>query len=312
MNTQVLIGKNAAINAKPDPSDLTYQEIGIYAVDTVDNDLKLYTNGMSTYSVRIAVGKLGGGVEWSNDFRRGAKLYQLTKSPYLAPVKAQKVVTINVSGANSFDQFELRIVSRGLRYQSGGDEYVETVNVTGIFGNVTALYAAIKVAYDKRTNMAVTILTSGSGIKLTATEDGQIIDAYLTPYLVTEIAYTVTVVDTTTMNPGSGTYQQVLDLANDYAISKGIPYHSNKIYSTPSDSFAAGITATSIIYFIEWSNPTQPKGEHGLVFDVRNQVYLIVPSAMTVTGLDGMLAAAFGSTLVITDPTGDTTTTVAA
>ena len=306
MNTQVFVLKNAAINQKASPESLTFQEAGIYAVETSSNDLKLYTDGMVKNSIAIYVGKFAGGAERSNDFRKGGVLKRLVKFPYQAPEQGQIKVTMSTFGAANNDEFVLKISHQGLSNQSGNDIYTQTYIVTGIFANAAALYTALedKIAADPYSY--VTTSSSGTGLLINTTQ-GQQLKVSLQLFPVTDISYTVNVTTEKQVIVGNGSIAQVIALAKEHGNSKGKPYEANRAYKNTLDNLT--VASNCHIYMIQFQNPTQPKGDHGLVFDVYDTIFLCVPTAMTVTTLETLLASGYGGTLEIASMTNDNTTT---
>ena len=292
MNTQVFVVNEYDPAHSGFSGDLAFGQLGVFAYDMNDMRVKNAAAVAETEKMFLAIGRKKDGAEIGRDINIPvkAKNFKMQYFPYRAPVKQVSRVSVEGFGENDFDEFSLTINSRfGLDY-SGIEPTVRTYSVFGAYEDAISLYQALvaKILLDPEQVRMVEPTATTAGLELKSLYNSGIFEAFINfiPY---EDGCTrncrnykpcsKTLVES---EDGSGYPEWVKWTAYRHAVWKGTPFKESIFLTDPSRDLVL-TSAENNVWQIKWSDLDQPDDSHSDVFNVWQEILLIVPTDIDIS-----------------------------
>lgn len=309
MNKQLFLAKNIAHNTKASPDLLIDGEIGIFGTNAATYLSEKV--GANVYEQAwIALGRLPKSFRISRafDVKPSAKNLEWKKFPYSAPItKTQLVTTTCAPGKSQYDDFVLRVSVRFGGDASGQEPSVRSYHATGKFATARAVYDAwaVQIANDG-TSADITATSSDAGLLVQGRTWDMRVDLGAEYYDNPVRALCATCTDCgfaiTAQNlgdAGSGHYWHLRKLAEESSPYIGAAWNADRIMTNPAatvDSQVAAFGNADILY-LKFSNHDQPKGDHGSVFNVFQEIFIAFPTGTDTAALETILNGLTGVTM---------------
>jgi hypothetical protein len=298
MNGQVFLVESSSTTKAIE--ELNVGELGIYAMDTMEQRVVNASPAIKADFFNIAVGKRSGGAWASREIEKPKhRNLQLRKFAYREPVKQVQVVTTDCLGDSQYDEVTIKFVTNGDFSGAGIDNMTQSFSVVGKHKSQKELWDKLAEAIDSDIIFSAVstdgglVVTSQLGIRTDITVDFTK-DLSNTCHPCDCCSSKVEQVNEGDL--GSGTYDQIMARVHEWLIWTGTGHQMNALIDTnPLTDFVVPKDIKATTYYVKWSNVDQPDDSHtAAAFNVYQEIMVVFPEGVDATYLEQTVEALVG------------------
>lgn len=280
--------------------DLSVGELGIYAMDTMEQRVVNASPAIKADFFNVAVGKRSGGAWASREIEKPKhRNLELRKFTYREPVKQVQIVTTDCLGSSQYDEVTITFESNADFSGSAVGRLRQSFSVVGKNKSQYLLWQKLAEAID--TDLIFSAVATEGGLVVTS-QIGVKID--ITVDFTKDLGNTCVPCDCCSSKVeqvnegdlGSGTYDQIMARVHEFLIWTGTGHQMNPLVDTnPLTDFVVPTNIKADTYYIKWSNVGQPDESHtAAAFNVYQEIFIVVPEGVDATYLEQTVEALVG------------------